>query len=226
MSLALPASSKSGLTMEQLRREMWFESGIIYWMFNDCWPAASGWALVDYYNKPKDAWYAFRRCAKNTVLSLDYEDGKYMLYVSNEGSAIKNAEIRLYRINHTGHQLIEAWTADIPAASATVVKTWQTVLEDREILVSEITTADGFDRTFYQAGALKLYPAAVQMKLLPDEKIIEVTADHYIHVVELEADAVFEDNCFSLMPGEIRQIKYEALNGGDIAVTAYTCFEQ
>lgn len=214
------------LTMEQLRREMWFESGIIYWMFNDCWPAASGWALVDYYNKPKDAWYAFRRCAKNTVLSLDYEDGKYTLYVSNEGSAIKNAEIRLYRIDHTGHQLIEAWTADIPAASATVIKTWQTVLEDGEILVAEINTADGSDRTFYQAGMLKLYPAPVQMTLLPDEKRIEVTADRYIHVVELEADAVFEDNCFSLMPGETRQINYEALNGGDIAVTAYTCFEQ
>lgn len=53
-------------TMEQLRREMWLQSGIIYWMYNDCWPAASGWALVDYYNKPKDAWYAFRRCAKRS----------------------------------------------------------------------------------------------------------------------------------------------------------------
>ncbi|MBP3479750.1 MAG: hypothetical protein J6K03_09795, partial [Oscillospiraceae bacterium] len=62
------------LSMEQVRREMWFSSGIIFWMMNDCWPASSGWAIIDYYNKPKDAYYAFRRCAKDVVLSFDYEN--------------------------------------------------------------------------------------------------------------------------------------------------------
>ena len=214
------------LTMEQLRREMWFETGIVYWMFNDCWPAASGWALVDYYNKPKDAWYAFRRCAKNTVVSLDHEDGKFLLYVSNEGNAIKNAEIRLYKVNHAGRQLIESLTTDIPAACAVVVKSWQTDLCESELLVAEITTADGFDRTFYQAGALKLYPSTVQMTLHPDKQLIEVSTERYVHVVEFEGESVFEDNCFSLMPGETRQIKYEELGSGEISVTAYTCFEQ
>ena len=212
------------LTMEQLRREMWFESGIVYWMFNDCWPAASGWALVDYYNKPKDAWYAFRRCAKKTVLSLDYEDGEYKLYVSNEGCAIENAELRLFKLNHAGQQLLDAWTTDIPAAASTIVKTWQTALNDGELLVAEIRTADHFDRTFYQAGALKLYPTSVQMVHDPVAHVVEVTADCYVHVVELEGEAIFEDNCFSLMPGETRRIKYEALADGEISAVAYTCF--
>ena len=113
---------------------------------------------------------------------------------------------------------------DIPAAASTIVKTWKTALNDGELLVAEIHTADHFDRTFCQAGALNLYPTSLQMVHDPVAHVVEVTADCYVHVVELEGEAVFEDNCFSLMPGETRRIKYEALADGEISAVAYTCF--
>ena len=59
------------VVMEQMRREKGFCSGIVYWMLNDCWPAASGWSLIDFYNLPKDAYYSFKRCAKPVVSSID-----------------------------------------------------------------------------------------------------------------------------------------------------------
>ena len=31
------------LTMELYRRNQGFCRGVIYWMYNECWPAASGW---------------------------------------------------------------------------------------------------------------------------------------------------------------------------------------
>ena len=46
------------MTMEVYRRSKWFSSGMIYWMLNDCWPA-NGWAIIDYYTRPKAAWYGF-----------------------------------------------------------------------------------------------------------------------------------------------------------------------
>lgn len=210
------------LTMEQLRREMWFESGLVYWMFNDCWPAASGWALIDYYNKPKDAWYAFKRCARKIVLSLDYENKQYMLHVSNEGEAVQNAEIRVLKVRKHSVEEISTFTMNIPAASASVAGNWAIDLSEDELLIAEIRTTDASDRTFYQKGKLALYPAAVQFVHLPDLHAIEVSADAYIHAVELEGDAVFEDSCFSLLPGETRRIAYNSAENTPVTVTAYT----
>jgi len=57
-----------------------------------------------------------------------------------------------------------------------------------------------------------------------DEKnhTVTVTAEQYVHAVELEADAVFSDNCFSLLPGESRSITYTPVGEGNIICTAYT----
>ena len=58
-------------------------------MMNDCWPAASGWALIDYYNLPKNAFYAFKRCSKTMITSIDCNDGIYSIYVINDGERKK-----------------------------------------------------------------------------------------------------------------------------------------
>ena len=213
------------LTMEQLRREMWFCSGLIYWMLNDCWPAASGWALVDYYNRPKDAWYAFKRCAGKTVLSLDFEDGRYVLYASNEGAAVQNAHIRVLIVDQDSVREIAEFHAGLAGASAAVVGSWQLELEQNEILVAEISAGALRDSTFYRHGALRMLPTSVHTEHWPDEQTVSVRADRYVHAVELEGECVFEDNCFSLLPGETRKIGYRRLQPGEITVTAYTIIE-
>ena len=210
------------LTMEQARRQMWFQSGMVYWMFNDCWPAGSGWAFLDYYNKPKDGWYAFRRCAKKIVISIDNEEMKYKLYVSNESDAVSNARIILRRVTKKAVETVVAFTMDIPAAESSIVGQWEIPLVEGELLVADIYWEHGFDRTFYQRGALTMYPSQVQLVHLADIPAVEVSADTYVHAVELEGDAVFEDNCFSLLPGETRRIAYKSTERTAITVTAYT----
>ena len=59
------------LTFEAHRRNMWFTSGLVYWMFNDCWPAANGWSIIDYYGVPKPGYYTFKRCASDMVSSVE-----------------------------------------------------------------------------------------------------------------------------------------------------------
>lgn len=34
------------LTFEAHRRRKWFAAGLVYWMFNDCRPAANGWHIL------------------------------------------------------------------------------------------------------------------------------------------------------------------------------------
>ncbi len=210
------------ITMEQLRREMWFQSGVIYWMINDCWPASSGWSIIDYYNKPKDAYYAFKRCAKPVVLSIDKEDGEYRLHVSNEGAAVNGAKVRLSAVSANGVNEIFSAEYDIPAAGTNVVWHDAVSLKDGEFLVAEIECAANCDRTFYRDGALDIVPANVEMTVNKAEHTVTVKAETYIHAVELEGDAVFTDNCFSLLPGEERTVSYEPISATDITVTAYT----
>ena len=50
-----------------------------------------------------------------------------------------------------------------------------------------------------------------------------ITSDSYIHIVELEADLVFDDNVFSLMPGEVKTINWQNdYRENEISITAYT----
>ena len=210
------------ITLEQLRREMWFQSGLIYWMINDCWPASSGWSIIDYYNKPKDAYYAFKRCAKQVVLSIDKEDGEYRLHVSNQGAAVPGAKVRLSVANANSVTEIFSADYDIPAAGTNIIRNSAVTLENGEFLVAEISSAANCDRTFYREGMLDIVPADVKMTRDAENRTVTVKAVSYIHAVELEGDAVFEDNCFSLMPGEERTVSYQPITEGDITVTAYT----
>ena len=36
-------------TLGSARSNAWFNSGIVYWMLNDCWPAVIGWSVLDLY---------------------------------------------------------------------------------------------------------------------------------------------------------------------------------
>ncbi len=61
---------------ENHRRRKFWNSGAMYWMFNDTWPAGS-WASVDYYGLPKPVYYAARRACSPLLLSIcRSEDGK------------------------------------------------------------------------------------------------------------------------------------------------------
>lgn len=57
-------------------RHIWQRSGgrwaggALIWQFNDCWPAIS-WSLIDYFGRPKPAYYAMRRVLAPLVIGLE-----------------------------------------------------------------------------------------------------------------------------------------------------------
>ena len=205
------------LTLEQVRREKWFSSGIIYWMLNDCWPAASGWAMIDYYCQPKASYYSFKRAAKAIIGSIDYNDGIYSLHVCNDSKA-QNVRLRCFTLS--GRELIAETRFEAAANSSLVAYEIKDVLKDGDIIFFEITDDSGIcDRTFYMQGKLKMEPCDTEI-IEKAENHITVKANKYVHAVELESEAVFEDNYFSLLPGEIRRINY--YGSSDISVQGYT----
>ena len=57
------------------------------------------------------------------------------------------------------------------------------------------------------------------------ENTVSVTADEYVHAVELDGEFVFDDNCFSLLPDEKRTVTFRPISdaqSGRINVSGYT----
>lgn len=211
------------LSMEQVRRETWFSSGIVFWMLNDCWPASSGWSIIDYYNKPKDAYYAFARASKRIILSIDRTPRGFSVHASNIGDPVKNASLTVYAVSGKGVRRLLDAEYSLARDSSRVVARLGEVLSDGEVLIAETVTGDLRDRTYYREGAPRLTPASCEMLHDAEAKTVTVRASEYIHAVELDADAVFSDNCFSLLPGESVTVSYRPLGEVDkIDVTAYT----
>ena len=67
--------------IEHFRREKWRISGALYWMFNDCWPAI-GWSLVDYYLRPKPAYYYAKRACAPVIVSFKQLEDRVQAYVT------------------------------------------------------------------------------------------------------------------------------------------------
>ncbi|MBR6602783.1 MAG: hypothetical protein IKK94_02070, partial [Clostridia bacterium] len=154
------------VTMEQARREDGLCSGIIFWMMNDCWPASAGWALIDYYNLPKDAFYSFKRCSKKLLSSIDKDNGTYKIYIINE-DAQKEVSYALMRVSDNGTEQIRSGKLIVGAGSHMIME-YDGTLEDNELLVLDIRTENESDRAFYKNGALNISPC--EAKLIIDEK--------------------------------------------------------
>ena len=192
-------------------------------MLNDCWPAASGWSIIDFYNLPKDAYYAFKRCSGKLVISFDKaEDGKISLYASAKGGEICDASVTVYKLKGAKAEKIHEGVCDTIPDGSRIVYTYREVLADGEVLIADIKSGDARDRTFYKNGSLKIKPAAATLKVNKKERTVTVSSDEYIHAIELTADAIFSDNCFSLLPGEERTVSFAKNSETDIKLTAYT----
>jgi beta-mannosidase len=71
------------LSLEAARRNQGYTWGMLFWMFNDCWPA-SGWSQLSYGGVPKAGWYGFKRAAAPMLLSMVKRDGKLQVWVTSD----------------------------------------------------------------------------------------------------------------------------------------------
>ena len=192
------------LSLEQARRHQWYNSGVIFWMMEDCWPAAAGWALQDYYGLPKAGWYAFRRGAKKVLGSFETKNGRCALILSNLSLTEQKVSVTLRRFTKEDVMTAEEpVSVSIPAESTANVPI--DVLEDGGWLVADIAGTD-LDRAFYRGGTLPLKKADVRLEIREDR--VTVSANSYVHAVRLEGEAIFEDNWFSLLPGEQKTVRF------------------
>ncbi|MBR6426341.1 MAG: hypothetical protein IKS28_00800, partial [Clostridia bacterium] len=222
------------LSLELFQRNQWYSSGIIYWMLNDCWPAANGWSLIDYYGRPKPAFYAFAGRAKPVVASIDAKkDGRVTVNVSVNGfygQLHGSGRLYAYDIVSGEEELLSEFSFDadrdgrsfsvaegdkatcygrcdggFPAVSCVFDE-----FDRRRVLICDVTSGLGSDRAF------SLPPDVSWGEMeWPDEKMeieeengkITVFAVSTIPVVLLDTGEILDRNCFFLKKGENATVK-------------------
>ena len=211
------------VTMENICRNRGFVNGLIYWMWNDCWAAASGWSFVDYYCLPKLSYYAFKRCAGQLVASIEKKQG-FQIFLCNDSPEGKTVSLKLYTLTGGSQTLFREETVSVAARSAGRVLTLpEEILPRGGMLLCEAVSGELCDRTFYREGTLPMVPCAAEMQRNGDR--VTVRAKGYVHAVNLEGEYLFSDNGFCLYPGESRTVtlrKAPNAQTDDLTLTAYT----
>ncbi len=209
------------VTLERVRREKWFCSGIVYWMFNDCWPAAAGWSFVDYYGIPKASYYSFKRGAKKVVMSIDLDDSVYKFHICNDGKE-EVLTLNWYAINADGEFAYKSENIELNAKENTSFVAYEMGeerLPEKCFIVADICGQDGcLDRTFYKKGNLEIASCNTVDIIDVKDDVVILKANKYTHIVELNAEKVIDDNYFSMLPGEERILSYNKSN----SINTYT----
>lgn len=213
--------------IEHYRREKWAISGALLWMFNDCWPAV-GWSVVDYFLRPKAAYYHIKRAFAPVILSFKQLEGRVQLYVTSDDRlrAIDGTvQVGVFTFDSCSLEAQEVPVRIEPNTSRAIWESEPTeaILTDpsRQCLVAMLTSrrefvtkAVHFARTFGEMD----FP---RPKLLVEREQVEETrhrmliaANGYARGVEignLPAAARPSDSFFDLLPGEQHEVIIDGL---------------
>lgn len=207
--------------LEMYRRNRGYSSGILFWMLNDCWPSDS-WSLIDYYMNPKAGWYAANQACKPIVGSIYETEGGYACRVENEANDIKEGSVKVSLWDVNGNQPVNEKVASFKVAPSSVVEAlridWK-LPEEGYVLVLDVFDTEGntlYRTTYFPKRVVDLgLPSTRGESVLEVEEqgngFIRIRAKKFAFVVNLDGDYIFEDNFFTMLPGEIRTIRFEAI---------------
>jgi beta-mannosidase len=204
------------ISMELFRRNKWYSSGIIYWMFNDCWPAANGWSIVDYYAMPKPAYYIFKRCAQNILCCLERKNNKLEVRISNDSLVASSGNGRLYvydfvddrdLISFDFEYAIDKNTAEcVYSVDYSEIKN---VLSSSTVVLCDINDALNCDRAHWIPSRYTDLDITYSDVCILEETCDSITlkADEFTPFAIIDVPYILEENCFPMKKGEIKKIK-------------------
>lgn len=207
-------------TLSLYRSRLWFNSGVIYWMLNDCWPASMGWSLIDYYTSEKAGYYAMKHYGQPISIYIEKVKEGYRTTISNilGEDLLEKVKLRIFVLNlkTQGCHKLKEENVDCTTDLQTVEIPMKLAAD--EMLIAEILSENYFTRNWYREGNLELHETNA-LKWEKTEDGAEIWSDQYVHVVDIEGVDNVNDNYFSLLPGEKKKIHFEE---GKPAITGYT----
>ena len=222
-----------GMALEEHRHRSPYCMGTLVWQLNDCWPVAS-WSCIDYYGRRKALYYEMKRQFAPVIIACDtMQDGKLPIYVVNDrinvGDMLKcSLTLSLCQMDGT---VIEEEITDYMEVSANhplhfidYAGAEQLDSNDLRNCYLHIVCKDHNGemmaqkvKFFCYPGQLELPEAEINVHRI-DDNTVEISSATLQYGVELSAnvDGYFEDNYFTLLPNEPKQVHFtpkEAIKG-------------
>jgi beta-mannosidase len=211
--------------IHQYRHQKWHNRGVLIWQHNDTWPAIS-WSLVDYFHRPKAAWYVLRRVLRPLHAMLLSRGGVVRGLVTNDGPAAANVTVEVGRVREgSRYQVIDSKQLTVEADTPAVECFSRPVDQFNPVLDLLVTRLLVDGKVVDQDTLLLCAPrefhwpvprVSAQTELGRDMLTIELTAQSLIYGLEVAAgsfDVRFNDNWLTLLPDEQVTLTVELLSG-------------
>ncbi len=215
--------------IEHYRRRKPDCSGTLIWQLNDCWPAIS-WSIVDFYGRPKAAFYYVKRAYHPILLSFKEEGPDIIsLWASNDLLAEYQDRIEVGMMDFFGNlEYREELELTVPANKTIRVKEFSknrinVTYSNFEFLYGKpkdkrVNSNIYFFEDFKDLN-LPHCRLVVDRTMVSEERLeLKVITDYFAKFVKIEIirdleQFMISDNYFDLMPGQEKVVKIEAKNG-------------
>ncbi|EGW33675.1 beta-mannosidase precursor [Spathaspora passalidarum NRRL Y-27907] len=221
-----------------------YNGGTIVWQINDCWPVAS-WSLVDFYRRPKLAYYSVKRESKPVGVGI-------YRYEKRDGEIVEDAKFgaafdyrpKTFSVDIWG---VNANTEDLPATLKVDIYEVATgeklkSLPDQEVVLTGNSTTEVIKDLdipsdkhvvvhgyFVSKGEVIAsagdWPQPLKYLKFNDRKVdfkvedgsVSLSSDKPIKGVEIlvDRDVFLQDNGFDLFPGQVHKVEAPQLKKSD-----------
>ncbi|MEY8745214.1 beta-mannosidase [Paenibacillus tundrae] len=227
MSQVLQAEAMK-TAIEAHRRRKPYCMGTLYWQMNDCWPVAS-WAGMDYLGRWKALQYYAKRSFSDVLISVDgtKEDTTDIYLISDQLEAVKGTlQLRLIGFNGTVHREEEHEVTLAPNSGQQVLSLnhaeWLQELSPATTLLRLDLKQEGQadivqEHYFAPSKDIGLKPAQIQVKEVKENDTVHLVLESDVLAKQVwissEAEGVFSDNFFDLIPGIPVKVKFTSRAG-------------
>lgn len=203
--------------------------GALYWQLNDCWPAAS-WSSMDYFGRWKALHYAARRFFAPHLLTLRRDDERLVVRWIADGPGPVSARLTVRLMDVQG-AVLQTWHDTVAQKGEGALDAWSLPNSSLDACdrASTLLVADlSVGRRVLAGGTWLLVDAAaarlpepglaVEMDVRGTRVFARLQSRKYAPAVILDAGEVegrFEDNYFSMRPGEERRIPFRSRSKGE-----------
>lgn len=181
-------------------------AGALVWQINDCWPVTS-WAMVDYWLRPKPAYYVVRRELAPLVVGLVKADGGAAMWAVNGTTAPIAATFIMTTWSLAGEQIAtEERTVTLAANQATELGLCSFDAAKRQVLGARLLVNGAI------ASRATLWPEPFKYLTMPDPGLQVVQEGEMVRLrVTRPAKGVWlaagdgvawSDNMVDLLPGD------------------------
>jgi beta-mannosidase len=209
-----------GRYIRHYRRNSRFTGGVVLWNYTSTWPSVC-WALIDYYRRPKQAFYECKRCFRPVSVGIepcDASQTSYVAHASLDRPGVARGRVQLELRHVESGAIVAAASGNVELSEPGAVDVVTLALpaglsRSQHALVATLTHASGVERDFrYLVPLAEVQGLGGKVRAERHADRIELSSSGWrlrVGIESYETPAIWDDNYFDLLPGESRSMRIE-----------------